>query len=94
MIPFIVFFAIVAVASLVAPFVSKKLPKDFRVAGALLGWAGIAFTLNYNGLFATWIAGASLALGIHFARRAWREYSENAVIERGERAIARAEAAR
>ncbi len=87
------FFALVIVASVVLPF-RFRLPRDFRLAGILLGISGLQVTaawLSGTGTLSL-LASSSIAATSYMLIKVWREYSEQRVIRRGEEAVARAEA--
>jgi len=87
-------FVVLLVAAVALPFFFRT-PKDFRAAGVLLSLAGIELSVAMHlGVGSNLLGVALLSVGIGFARRAWGEYSEQAIIARGEAAIARAEAQR
>jgi hypothetical protein len=92
--PALVVFAVMFLAAIALPFVVRT-PKHFRTAGVLLSLAGVELTFAARlGSGGTALGLALLSFGIVFAKRAWTDYSEQAIIARGEAAIARAEGKR
>lgn len=92
---FYVLSALLIVAALVLPSISQHTPRRARLAGVLLGLAGLELTASMQ--IAGVPAGLGLMLvaaGVYFAKDAWSEYSQGLIIRRGDAAVARAAAAR